>query len=302
MSLFYPIQFFFFFLLLSSASKAEQALEVQVAAPEVEKPVKKKMNKEVKILPLITFFDGINGEVFNWWAENGTRDSMMQLSQKTIRNLIGDENVRWTYIDPHELAEHVSTETRKTVLTRTQMVEMAKQFGAQLIVTGDFYFSKSPVVPEGSRLKINLQTIRVQNGQQAAEVLRISDLTVRDVYRLFSHADTPAMAGFKDLHQQMENFQDAAKPSYLALQVSGALTFIELDKLKQQLRAKVPMIKSFKDNFFQNEQVSMLIEFEGENSKQLAQTLSQVQLDGFMTQVVSSDPGQVLFDVKRNKR
>jgi hypothetical protein len=290
--------------------------------PAVKKLVaKKSKDKFPRVLPLITFYNGAEGDVYNWWAENThvpgkavpapfksedggqtpltANYQMWRLSKKVMGDLLRAKNTGLIYGVSPEVIQKFPENYKKTALSMDEMRDLARTLEAKIVVHGDIAFTKSPIIDGGYRMKVHLNAVEVEKGRALGEVLRISDIHPWEYDKmLFTSGSGMTVDAFNELHEQMAQKSDEARPRYVRLIVSGSLTYAQLELLKQKIQRSVRGVRAIRSAAVENEQVALLIDYEGDGgSQQLGQSLSRVQFGPFLTQVVSTDSNQVLFDV-----
>jgi hypothetical protein len=98
------------------------------------------------------------------------------------------------------------------------------------------------------------------------------------------------------LHAQIESYKPEKLEHSTKLVLTGSLSREQIDKIKQYLQGAVQGSKSAQIVSYERDQV--VCEIKGLNSKKLSQALVQFHWKGFLTQVISSDSSQVVFDVQ----
>lgn len=189
---------------------------------------------------------------------------------------------------------------KKTELTRTQMVELAKAFRAPYIVTGDIVVSKSPIVQDGIRMKVHLEIISAHNGVRIHEVLRISELPAHWlVPRSKETANTSKHILIDSFTAMGEGLQQKhSETAWIDLVVNGPMSHAQLQRLKYLLKTNVAGMRSMHEKVHAPEQVVWNVDYEGPGAKGLSSALAQIAPEEFFIQVAQSDAGQVLIDVK----
>jgi hypothetical protein len=249
-----------------------------------------------RALNLVTFFDLREGQVFNWWAENTTSGAMAKIAY-ALNNFLPSD----LYIHPNQEKVQIPLDLKKTDLTSVEKLRLAKLFNAATIVQGDVVFLKSPLLENGTRIKIQLkaQTLR----GDATELLRIFDLNAVDIPGLTFNPQNPVAVTFMELSHQMHRVEAKVADENLELIVSGKLTSPEWEKFKSLLHRDIRGIKKLQEVAYENEQVSLKVFYSGSSgTSSLSKALEKIQWGGFHTQVVSHDDKRVFFDVKTKTR
>ncbi|MBY0314918.1 MAG: hypothetical protein K2Q26_05330 [Bdellovibrionales bacterium] len=251
------------------------------------------------VLPLMTFFDSEKGEVYNWWAENQSTGRMNQLSQWVLKNMpVAEAPVSFAPVLTSQVS--LPESYKKTELTRTQMVELAKAFRAPYIVTGDIVVSKSPIVQGGTRMKVHLEIFSAHNGVRVHEVLRISELPAhmlvprnQDMVNTSKHILIDSFTAMGEGLQQKQ-----AETAWIDIVVNGPMSHAQLQRLKYILKTNVAGMRSMYEKVHAPEQVVWNVDYDGPGAKGLSSALAHIAPEEFFIQVAQSDAGQVLLDVK----
>lgn len=247
-----------------------------------------------KFLPLVTYFDVVQGEVYNWWAENQSTGDMSRVNRVMDPLLASVE-----FISPLHEKKDIPEELKKTELTAEQKQALAQMFQVPVVISGDVYFDKNPLDPSGRRLKIHLQA--QHRFKTIGEVWRVVDLHSEDMEKLngtWSSMTTehPVTAVFTELVKQIRNRKT---PSLnLEMVVSGKLNQPALDRFKKQLQLSVKGLRGVREKSYENEQVALKLDYDGKDMEQFKAALSKTPWRGFKTQFVSSDDKRIFFDVK----
>jgi hypothetical protein len=272
------------FIVAASASDAA-VLTKKTAAPSAN-----------RALNLVTFFDLREGQVFNWWAENTTPGAMAKMAYSLNHFLPADR-----YIHPLQEKVEIPPDLKKTDLSSVEKLRLAKLFNAATIVQGDVIFLKSPLLENGTRIKIQLkaQTLR----GEPTELVRIFDLNPTDIPALTLNPQNPVALAFMDLSEQTRKSMSAMDDADVELIVSGKLSYQEWEKFKSLLQRNIRGIRKLQEVAYENEQVSLKIFYAGSSGAgSLSKALEKIQWGGFHTQVVSHDESRVFFDVKAKTR
>lgn len=260
-----------------------------------DKSVKK--TREVRVLPLLNFYDVDGDAVYNWWyeAKSESRDAR-QLS-KVLSAILSTENGKiLNFINPYK--SETPLIFHSTNLQKEDYEKLKKWSGAELFLTGDVIFDASPTKKKGKRLKVHIDILQAPSFRKIAEVFRVYDVYAGDFVKLVELGES----AWPDLRSAIETSLYSYKPQNngvrsIELVVSGAMSFQDLETLKQDLRTLIPGVKSLTERSLEGDSAGMFVEFEGDTPA-FTQALKQSRLEGFMTQVVSSSATTVMFDVR----
>lgn len=276
---------------------ALSALIILISGSAFGAPKKPEENsvKAPKVLPLVTYFDSVKGEVYNWWAENKTTGDMEQLS-KTMNKSLGQER----YINPAQFNRTLEGDLQKTALSGIQKIKIAKLYEAIVVVTGGVTFSKSPVIEQGTRVKVQLLAEALRGGR--AEMVRILDLPRGEAEKLKTQSENVLSPLFEQVLDQL--IAQKAKPAQVELVVSGKLSQQQLEGFKKWLKQSVQGVGDVRETAYENEQVALSLNYAG-STEQLRASLQKLTLPTYRTQIISHDDKRVFYDIKaqeNNKR
>lgn len=267
--------------------------------------LEKKVNLPARIqqltaLPLITFYDSEQGQVYNWWAEDQGQGIVADLSPAVFKNLIF-KDFPLVFCPVHSAQVKLPSAYKKTELTRLQMIALAKAFKAPYIVIGDVVLSESPLVAGAKRVKVQWEVISVHNGERVHELLRISEVLPQ---QLIPSGTSEILAknifaeSLKAIGEGVLERQKKTQPQWIDVVVTGPMNYGQVQKLKRILQSQVQGVKSLQEKSLANEQIVWNVDYQGSGAQGLSAALSQVNPHEFYWQVAQSDAGQVLLDVK----
>ena len=243
--------------------------------------------------------------MYNWWAEDSSSVEMKDLFKQWYRNLVGQPLTKWEY--PAALVKSPQPEMQVSALSFEKKMEFAKHRAAALLLTGDVRIEPSPMVEQGVRWTQKLEVFRVKNGQKIGETLRIYDLPPHQ-YRhlLLAIGDSKdfMLSTMTDLHARIESYRPEKVESSTRLVLTGSLSGEQMERIKQYLQGAVQgaaqsaVQSQTSAQIVSYERDQVVIEIKGLNSEKLNQALVQFHWKGFLTQVISSDSSQVVFDVQ----
>jgi hypothetical protein len=257
-----------------------------------------KSSGKTSILPLVTFYSSFDeGEVFNWWAEDVSAGEMKTLFNQWYKSLLQQPLTKWEY--PHALIKDVNPDLQVSALPLEKKLEFAKLKAASLLVTGDVRLEPSPMMDQGVRWTQKLEVFRVKNGQKITETLNIYDLPKYQYQQLLlmTTESKDFMAGtMTDLHSRIEAYRPERPEQATKLVVTGKLSGNQMDQFKKYLQNAFREVKSPQIVSYERDQ--LVLDVPGVSSEQLNQALVEFHWKGFLTQVISSDSSQVVFDVQ----
>lgn len=103
-----------------------------------------------------------------------------------------------------------------------------------------------------------------------------------------------------DLHARIESYKPEKPESSTRLVLTGRLSGEQMETLKKYLQGAVQTAvqKPSSAQIVSYERDQVVFEIKGLTSEKLNQALVQFHWKGFLTQVISSDSSQVVFDVQ----
>jgi hypothetical protein len=254
--------------------------------------------KEVRILPVITFYDATLSATYNWWHESQTlSEDAFKLSQSFGKVFAANNGKILKFINPHK--EKLDVGVASSVLELKDFRRLATVGKAELLLVGDVVFDESTVLANGKRLRIRFEVLRAPSFRKIAEIYKVVDLYPIDYLR-FVELGAPTWSDIRLLvERQLEEYKPIVhRASQVELIVSGDFTYEQLDVFKKRLKGMISGVKSISEKYVEKDSVGMFVEFEGNGASAFSQALRETRLEGFMTQVVSSTNSAVLFDVR----
>lgn len=258
----------------------------------------KNNKKTVLILPLITFYDVSRDATYNWWSETETDSLEAQKHSRQLLSFLGQNREgQIQYLDPYKSEIRFRKNLEKTNLSPQELLEICKSLNAQLVLTGDVVIEESPIIVSGKRLKIQLKLLRTPQFNEIAESVRVFDLHGFEYLQLVDNGGD----AWTDLHDAIDKkikAYDAKNVSQkIELIVNGSLNRQQLSQFEDLLKAKIEGVQTVSQSYLEPGSSGIFVEYKGADGSDLSRELRALKWAGFMTQVVSSSPSQVIFDV-----
>lgn len=226
---------------------------------------------------------------------------MKELFKNWYTILVQQPLTKWEY--PTALKKDELPEYQVSGLTLEKMMEFAKHREAGLLLTGDVRLERSPMVDQGVRWTQKLEVYRVKNGQKIAETLRIYDLPQHQYRQMLLAMDSSKefmSETVAEIHARIEKYKPIQQEPVTKLVLTGSLSGAQMDQIKSYLQGALSGSKSPQIVSFERDQV--VFEIKGLSSEKLNQALVEFHWKGYLTQVISSDSSQVVFDVQSKNR
>ena len=158
----------------------------------------------------------------------------------------------------------------------------------------------SPLRENAFRLRVQVSCKQSSNGKSVAEVVRTYDTSSGDqlnqmtgkIKELARETGVEIASQVHDLWQR-----GALEAQVLKLAVTGDLNHQQLIKLKAVLTDNLGLSGGLTERLFEPGRVTFEMDYRG-GVESLRKKLNTAKLDGFISQVVSSQADQVILDVK----
>lgn len=269
-------------------------------APAIKSSPVKKNKKEVSVLPLITFYDVQKDATYNWWSEMDTESvDARKHSEQLVRAFGKDNGKIIKFLDPYAKNVKFRANLQKTILAGAELLEITKDLGTELVLSGDVVIDSSPVLLEGQRLKISLLILRAPAFNKVGEIYRVVDVYGSDYTQMLEVGSEVWSDLRLAIEKQIEEYKPPQQTSEkLELIVNGTFDHQQLERFRRFLKGTISNIKETSTGFLERDSFGIFVEYSGKGSEGLSKELREVKLEGFMTQVVSSTNSQVIFDVR----
>lgn len=255
-------------------------------------------------LPFIEVNNQVSGESFRWWSPVFT-------VSKDLENLsmIFEQDLFRGFLDqglfllrPHafNMVHMVPDFLRKTYLTQTEMVQITNAKKGQLYLDGRIDVTASPLRSDSLRIRVQLSCKQSANGKSVAEVVRsIDGVTGKKLNQMGTEIKELAMETGKDIATQVYELwqRGALESQVLQLAVTGELNHQQLTQFKKILGEKIGLSEGLTERLFEPGRVTFEMDYSG-GVEALATKLSKTRFEGYISQVVSTQPDQITLEVK----
>lgn len=231
--------------------------------------------KNVKILPVISYLDSFEAKSFKWWYSKEPMKhsflwSLFQKSQVELRDQLWQEGFYLQNPISHEYAQFLGPDFKVEAHRKADMIAMAKDLGADLVIYGGLRVGVSDENSRVSTVKLSLKALLVNNLRSVAEV-SLSWNTQPGDYK------SKVLKGFgKELKSAITELTAQVKDAYqkgkfgtqsMELILVGSLNYQEFQKLKQNIRLSNYQIKSLKERRLENGRFTLELDVSGEREK-----------------------------------
>lgn len=301
-----------FFKILSSKRQGESFrfnIEVKVSQNDLRQVLQLKglfasRSKTGITVPFIEFNNQLNGESFRWWAPVFTitkelETLSLQFEKELFQGFL-DKGLFLLRPQAFHMEHMVPDYLRKTYLTQTEKVQISHLKKGQLYLDGRVDILSSPLRENAYRVRVQLSCKQSSNGKSVAEVVRTLDTASgKQVSQVMGEIKQMAQETGRDIANQVYDLwqRGALESQVLQLAVTGDLNHQQLLKLKKTLADKIGLSSGLTERLFEPGRVTFEIDYKG-GVESLRNKLAKTKLDGFISQVVSSQADQIILDVK----
>ncbi len=301
-----------FFKIISSEKKGKEyhfKIEVKVSTADLRQVLQQKglfasSQKTGITLPFIEFNNNITGESYRWWSpvfnvSNELQTMSLKFEEELFQGFIskGLFLLRPQAFDMIHLVPHFM---RKTYLTQTEKVQLTNLKKGQLFIDGRVDLIASPLRENAYRIRVQLSCKQSSNGKSVAEVVRTFDTASgKQLAQLFGKVKDLAVESGEELAEQVYDLwqRGGLETQTLQLAVTGELNHHQLIAFKKALSEKMGLSEGLTERLFEPGRVTFELNYSG-GAENLSQRLGRMKLDGFISQVVSSQADQITLDVK----
>lgn len=255
------------------------------------------------VLPFVEVNNQISGESYRWWEsvlstsrdiENFSQNFEDELAQGFLEKglfLLKPQSFQMVHMIPHFM--------RKSYLTETDKVQLSTLKKGQIFLDGRVDISSSPVKEGALRVRVQLSCKQVANGKSVAEVVKVFDSPKGQKFtQLSEEVKAVALETGEDLASQIYDLwqRGALEAEQIQLAVTGGLSHSQLERFKTALQQQLGA-ESLTERLFEPGQVTFEMDYSG-GVESLKEKLRQGQIDGFRSQVVSSEGSQLTLKVQ----
>ncbi len=301
-----------FFKIISSSKEGEAykfKIEVKVSRPDLRQVLQQKgmfasSEKTGITLPFVEFNNALSGESYRWWSpEFKVSKDLESLSlnfEKEMFQGFLDRGLFMLRPQAFDMSHFVPDFMRKTYLTQTEMVQLTNLKQGQLYLDGRVDVLASPLRENALRVRVQLKCKQSSNGKNVAEVVRTFDTPSGEgVSQITTKVNELARETGRELANQVYDLwqRGALESQVLQLAVTGTLDHMQMLRFKKELDQKLGLSNGLTERLYEPGRVTFETDYSG-GVEALSQKLRQAKFDGFISQVVSSQPDQIILDVK----
>ncbi len=301
-----------FFKIISSTKKEEEyhfKIEVKVSTADLRQVLQQKglfasSQKTGITLPFIEFNNNITGESYRWWSpvfnvSNELQTLALKFEEELFQGFIG-QGLFLLRPQAFNMIHMIPPFMQKTFLTQTEKVQLTNLKKGQLFIDGRVDLIASPLRENAYRIRVQLSCKQSSNGKSVAEVVRTFDTTAgKQISQFYGKIKDLAVESGEELSEQIYDLwqRGGLETQTLQLAVTGNLNHSELSRFKKELSDKMGISDGLVERLFEPGRVTFELNYSG-GAEQLSQKLSRMKLNGFISQVVSSQADQVTLEIR----
>ena len=301
-----------FFKILSSEKNPEGykfSIEVKVSTTDLRQVLQQKglfasQSRTGITIPFVEFNNNISGESYRWWSPVFGVSNDLGLLSQTFENQMFqgflDKGLFLLRPQAFNMIHMIPDFMRKTYLTQTEMVQLTSLKNGQLYLDGRVDILSSPLRENAFRVRVQVSCKQASNGKSVAEVVRTFDTpSGQQLNQINSKISELARETGSEIAGQVYDLwqRGALEAQVLQLAVTGDLSHEQLLKLKKQLTDSIGLSNGMTERLFEPGRVTFEMDYRG-GVEALSQKLKKAKLEGFISQVVSSNAQQIILDVK----
>ena len=296
--------------------KSEKALdsyhfevEVKVSMEDLRQILKERglfmgHKKTGIILPFVEVNNQINGESYHWWSsglsvskelETLAHDFERELYQGFLDKgffMLRPQAFKMVYAIPDFL--------RKVYLTQTEMAQITDFKKGQLYLNGQVNVLASPLRENAYRVRTQIICKQSSNARTVAQVtISVDTVSGRSLDQVSGDIRKMALEASRDLAGQVYDLwqRGAFETQILQLIVTGDLNHKQIHEFKGLLDKQFGIKNGLIERLFEPGRVTFEIDY-AEGVETLLGKLKKTKFKSFISQVVSSQAGQIILDVK----
>ncbi|MEM7645514.1 MAG: hypothetical protein AAF203_01280, partial [Pseudomonadota bacterium] len=254
-------------------------------------------------LPFIEVNNQVSGESYRWWSpvfqvSKELEDLSFGFEKQLFRGFL-DKGLFLLRPQAFNMVHLLPNFMRKTYLTQTEMVQLTTLKKGQLYLDGRVDVIASPLRPDALRVRVQISCKQSSNVKSVAEVVRSFDSSSGQVLsQMESEIRQMAQETGKDLASQVYDLwqRGALEAQVLQLAVTGDLSHDQLSQFKMKLGEKIG-VRDLTERLFEPGRVTYEMDYRG-GVETLRTKLARTKIDGFISQVVSSQSDRIILDVK----
>lgn len=301
-----------FFKIISSKQENENyrfEIEVKVSPADLRAVLQQKglfatSEKTGITIPFIEFNNNLSGESYRWWspvfAVSNDLSSLSLVFEKEMFQGFLDQGLFLLRPQAFNMVHLLPNYMRKTYLTQTEMVQLTTSKHGQLYLDGRVDLIASPLRENAFRVRVQVSCKQASNGKSVAEVVRSYDTAPGEqLNQITGKLRELAQETASEIASQVHDLwqRGALEAQVLQLAVTGDLSHQQLVRLKKNLSESLNLSGGLTERLFEPGRVTYEMDFQG-GVEALRRKLTSARLEGFISQVVSSQADQVILDVK----
>ncbi len=255
-------------------------------------------------IPLVTFVDRVNGQQFQWWRLDPSREvTFLSAQNQKFEKKLGQAFFKsgLQMIEPYARKhyEQIPFVFQNEKWTLEDATFLTLYFQANVILDGQIIIDKNPDQKDSYRVDMRIAALQVSNGRYLAELQRKFD-TDKGVFaavidkKLAETIDALA----SDLSTQVYDVwqRGSIGASLIRMALRGKLSPLNQEGLKEKLKSNIAQIKNIKERLISTDQIIYEIDTTS-SSKELAQKILELKIQGFQLNKINETDKEISFQI-----
>ncbi len=255
-------------------------------------------------IPVITLFDRVNSQQYQWWRSESFKDSVFLNSQnqkfeKILGNAFFKSGLQLIEPASRKLNEQIPFVFQNEKWTLEDAQFLTLYFQSNVILDGHIQIEKHPQQKDVYKLDLKIAAVQISNGRYLAELQRRAD-TEKGPFNLVVE---------KKMNEVIESLAaDLATQVYevwqrgsiganlIRLSLRGKLSPANQESLKEKLKSNITQIKNIKERLISTD--SLIYEIDTtSNPKELSTKIQELKLQGLQLQKLGESDKEISFQV-----
>ena len=256
------------------------------------------------ILPFIEVNNQINGESYHWWSSDlSVSKELKALAYDFEKELYqGFLEKGFFMLRPQafKMVHMIPLFLRKVYLTQTEIVQITELKKGQLYLSGQVNILSSPLRSNAYRIRAQIHCKQSSNARTVAQMtISLDTVSGKSLSHLSEDVKKLALEASRDLAGQIYDLwqRGAFESQVLQLVVTGDLNHWQVRKFKGLFSRQFGIKNGPTERLFEPGRVTFEMDY-AESIETLLGKLKKTRFEGFVSQVVSSQPGRIILDVR----
>ncbi len=256
------------------------------------------------ILPFIEVNNQINGESYHWWSSglsvSKELETMARDFEKELYRGFFEKGFFMLRPQAFKMVHMIPAFLRKVYLTQTEMVQITDFKKGQLYLSGQVNILASPLRENAYRIRAQINCKQSSNGRTVAQMtISVDTVSGKSLNHISGDVKKLALEASRDLAGQVYDLwqRGAFESQVLKLVLTGDLNQWQIQKFKKLFSQQLRIKNGPTERLFEPGRVTFEMDY-SEGIETLLGKLKRTRFEGFVSQVVSSQPGQIILDVR----